>query len=82
MADKKVVLGLSGGVDSAVAAQRLLGQGYEVHGLYLDIGLGGEQSARDNAAKLGIPLTVRSIHLPRIISLAAPPFPARCATGR
>ncbi len=62
MADKKVVLGLSGGVDSAVAAQRLLGQGYEVHGLYLDIGLGGEQSARDNAAKLGIPLTVRSIH--------------------
>ena len=61
MADKKVVLGLSGGVDSAVAAQRLLGQGYEVHGLYLDIGLGGEQSARDNAAKLGIPLTVRSI---------------------
>ena len=61
MADKKVVLGLSGGVDSAVAAQRLIDQGYEVHGLYLDIGLGGEQSARDNAAKLGIPLTVRSI---------------------
>ncbi len=61
MANKKVVLGLSGGVDSAVAAQRLMAQGYEVLGLYLDIGLGGEQSARDNAAKLGIPLTVRSI---------------------
>lgn len=37
----KVVLGLSGGVDSAVAAE-LLSRDYEVHGLYLDIGLGGK----------------------------------------
>ena len=34
---EKVVLGLSGGVDSAVAA-RLLLQDYEVYCLYLDMG--------------------------------------------
>ena len=81
MADKKVVLGLSGGVDSAVAAQRLLGQGYEVHGLYLDIGLGGEQSARDNAAKLGIPLTMRSIQQELEEHVCAP-FAADYLSGR
>ena len=81
MADKKVVLGLSGGVDSAVAAQRLLGQGYEVHGLYLDIGLGGEQSARDNAATLGIPLTVRSIQQELEEHVCAP-FAADYLSGR
>ena len=81
MADKKGVLGLSGGVDSAVAAQRLLGQGYEVHGLYLDIGLGGEQSARDNAAKLGIPLTVRSIQQELEEHVCAP-FAADYLSGR
>ena len=32
-----------------VAALRLLEQGYEVHALYLDIGLGGEEAARDTA---------------------------------
>ena len=81
MADKKVVLGLSGGVDSAVAAQRLMHQGYEVHGLYLDIGLGGEQSARDNAAKLGIPLTVRSIQQELEEHVCAP-FAADYLSGR
>ena len=35
---KEVVLGLSGGVDSAVAAHLLQEAGYRVHGLYLDIG--------------------------------------------
>ena len=53
---KSVVLGLSGGVDSAVAASLLLEQGFAVTGLYLDIGLGGTGAA-DAAAvadRLGI----------------------------
>ena len=37
MDDRKVVLGLSDGVDSAVAARILTDMGYEVHGLYLKI---------------------------------------------
>lgn len=60
---EKIVLGLSGGVDSAVAASLLLQQGYEVTGVYLDIGLGGSgaEDAAAVAAMLGIPLVVRSI---------------------
>lgn len=61
MDDNKVVLGLSGGVDSAVAALRLKAAGYEVHALYLDIGLGGEQSAWENARALGLPFAVEDI---------------------
>ena len=61
MASEKVVLGLSGGVDSSVAALRLLQAGYEVHALYLDIGLGGEEAARDTAASLNLPFTVVNV---------------------
>ena len=61
MDNKKVVLGLSGGVDSSVAALRLLEQGYEVHALYLDIGLGGEEAARETAAKLNLPFSVENV---------------------
>ncbi len=53
---EKVVLGLSGGVDSAVAASLLQKQGLEVHGLFLDLGLGGEAEAQAVADRLGIPL--------------------------
>lgn len=56
---KKVVLGLSGGVDSAVAALLLQQERYEVHGLYLITCPGYEttsQKAQEIASQLGIPL--------------------------
>ena len=51
----KVVLGLSGGVDSAVAALLLRKAGYEVLGLYLGNGLPGAEAARQAAEALDIP---------------------------
>lgn len=59
---EKVVLGLSGGVDSAVAASLLQQQGFEVHGLFLELGLGGEDDARAVANRLGIPLYISHKH--------------------
>ena len=59
---KRVVLGLSDGVDSAVAARVLQKDGWEVHGVYLDIA--GESERRDameSAAFLGVELTVLDI---------------------
>ncbi len=53
---KSVVLGLSGGVDSAVTAKQLLEAGFEVHPLWLDIGLGGGEDAASVAASLGLRL--------------------------
>ena len=59
---EKVVLGLSGGVDSSVAACLLREKGFEVLGLFLDIGDAGAREAAANAAgSLGIELEVCDI---------------------
>ncbi|HEX6928033.1 MAG TPA: tRNA 2-thiouridine(34) synthase MnmA [Gammaproteobacteria bacterium] len=68
MSKEKVIVGLSGGVDSAVAALLLVEQGFDVHGLFMDNWEDDEdetycnaaedfQDARQVAEALGIPLT-------------------------
>ena len=58
----KVLLGLSGGVDSAVAARLLQNAGYEVRGLYLDIGSAeAKADAVETARFLGVELDIMDI---------------------
>ena len=79
---EKIVLGLSGGVDSAVAA-KLLQEKYDVTGLYLDIGLGGSGAA-DAAAvaeRLGIPLEIADIRA-QLEAQVCTPFAADYLAGR
>ena len=78
-----IVLGLSGGVDSAVAATLLQRQGFAVTGLYLDIGLGGsgKEDAAAVADRLGIPLEVADIRAELEREVCAP-FAADYQAGR
>ena len=61
----KVIIAMSGGVDSAVAAALLIKQGYDVHGLTLQLWHAsrtdqkGLEAARQVAGQLGIPLQVK-----------------------
>ncbi len=57
----KVVLGLSGGVDSTAAALLLQEKGYKVVGLYFDIGKGGGERAEKVAGQLGIEFIYRNV---------------------
>lgn len=65
--NKRVALGLSGGVDSSVSASLLLDQGYDVTGVFLECWESGRPGCRvdqdrkdalDIALKLGIPFQV------------------------
>ena len=59
----KVVLGFSGGVDSAFSAVLLQNAGFEVHGLYLDNSdEGAREEAVSSAERMGIALTVLDVH--------------------
>lgn len=75
-----VVLGLSGGVDSAVALHLLQQEGFQVHGVYLDIGLGGAEDARAVAARAEISFEVVSIAQPLEERVCAP-FAAEYLAG-
>ena len=58
---EKVVLGLSGGVDSSLCAVLLREQGYDVEGLFLSYKGADPEPARQAAAQAKIPLTVLDI---------------------
>jgi tRNA-specific 2-thiouridylase len=63
---KRIVIGLSGGVDSSVAALRLCAEGWDVHGLFMSnweedeegycTSAADYQDAREVCERLGIPL--------------------------
>lgn len=51
----RIVLGFSGGVDSAVAARLLAIHGWDVRCVYLETGAGEGEYARESAHRMGLP---------------------------
>ena len=77
---QRVVVGLSGGVDSAVCAMLLRKQGFEVHGLFLDQGLSARADAERTAAAMGVPLHIADIRSELERAVCAP-FAAAYLSG-
>ena len=69
----KVILGLSGGVDSAVTGRLLQRQGHEVIGMYMDnSGPEARADARRTAEFLGVPLRIVDVHAQLEASVCRP----------
>lgn len=64
MNNKKIIIGLSGGVDSTAAVILLKKQGYDVTGCFIDVtghDVNGMESAKKAAEQLEIPLILRNV---------------------
>ncbi|MGI6172613.1 MAG: tRNA-specific 2-thiouridylase [Christensenellales bacterium] len=77
-----VVLGMSDGVDSAVAALLLKKQGYAVYGLFLDTGIpNAPECALESAKRLSIPLKIHDARA-ELETIVCEPFRSAYCAGR